>query len=49
MIWRYPGFPSLLVPYVTSSDLFFFGHTAIAIYGFLELRYSRIENWRGSS
>src|SRR5262245_55553700 len=25
MIWRYPGFPSLLVTYGTSSDLFFSG------------------------
>jgi PAP2 superfamily C-terminal len=33
MIWRNPGFPSLLVTYGTSCDLFFSGHTAIAIYG----------------
>jgi len=31
-IWRNPGFPSLLVTYGTSSDLFFSGHTAIAVY-----------------
>jgi len=37
MIWRYPGFPSLLVTYGTTSDLFFSGHTAIAVYGGLEL------------
>jgi hypothetical protein len=37
MIWRDPGFPSLLVTYGTSSDLFFSGHTAIAVYGCLEL------------
>jgi hypothetical protein len=37
MIWRHPGFPSLLVTYGTTSDLFFSGHTAIAVYGSLEL------------
>src|SRR5258708_17647511 len=39
MIWRDPGFPSLLVPYGTSSDLFFSGHTALAVYGCLELAH----------
>ncbi|MGA3067194.1 MAG: hypothetical protein ABSF29_10140 [Tepidisphaeraceae bacterium] len=33
MIWRSPGFPAILVTYRTSSDLFFSGHTAIAVYG----------------
>ncbi len=33
MIWRSPGFPSLLVTYGTTNDLFFSGHTAIAVYG----------------
>jgi hypothetical protein len=37
MIWRYPGFPSLLVTYGTASDLFFSGHTAVCVYGCLEL------------
>jgi hypothetical protein len=37
MIWRYPGFPSLLVTYGTSNDLFFSGHTAIAVLCTLEL------------
>jgi PAP2 superfamily C-terminal len=37
MIWRYPGFPSLLVTYGTATDLFFSGHTAIAVYGAIEL------------
>ena len=37
MIWRYPGFPSLLVTYGTSNDLFFSGHTAIAVYACVEL------------
>ncbi len=39
MIWRSPGVPSLLVTYGTASDLFFSGHTAIAIYGCLELAH----------
>jgi hypothetical protein len=33
MIWRSPGFPTVLVTYGTSSDLFFSGHTALAVYG----------------
>src|SRR2546422_9663877 len=37
MIWRSPGVPSLLVTYGTATDLFFSGHTAIAVYGALEL------------
>jgi hypothetical protein len=40
MIWRDPGFPSLLVTYGTASDLFFSGHTAIAVYGGIELAHS---------
>src|SRR3989442_8981640 len=37
MIWRHPGFPSLLVTYGTAGDLFFSGHTAIAVYGFVAM------------
>ena len=37
MIWRDPGLPSLFVTYGTASDLFFSGHTAIAVYGSIEL------------
>ncbi len=33
MIWRSPGFPTLLVTYGVSNDLFFSGHTAIAVFG----------------
>jgi hypothetical protein len=36
MIWRDPGFPSLLVTYRTSHDFFFSGHTAIAVLAALE-------------
>jgi hypothetical protein len=32
MIWRKTGVPTLLVTYGTSNDLFFSGHTAIAVY-----------------
>lgn len=37
MIWKDPGFPSLFVTYGVSNDLFFSGHTALAVYGALEL------------
>jgi membrane-associated phospholipid phosphatase len=37
MIWRDPGFPSLLVTYGVTNDLFFSGHTAMAVLGSLEL------------
>lgn len=37
MIWRRPGFPSLLVTYGTSNDFFFSGHTAIALLGAIEI------------
>lgn len=37
MIWHDPGFPSLLVTYNTSTDLFFSAHTAIAVFGATEL------------
>jgi hypothetical protein len=33
MVWRYPGVPAVLVTYGTTNDLFFSGHTAIAVYG----------------
>lgn len=36
MIWRNPGFPSLLVTYGVSNDFFISGHTAIAILGAIE-------------
>jgi hypothetical protein len=37
MIWHYPGFPSLLVTYKVANDFFFSGHTAIAVFGAIEL------------
>ena len=36
MIWRNPGFPTLLVTYEVGNDFFFSGHTAIAVLGALE-------------
>ena len=36
VIWRHPGFPSLLVTYGVSNDLFFSGHTALAVLGAIE-------------
>lgn len=36
MIWRHPGFPSLLVTYGVGNDFFFSGHTAIAVLGTIE-------------
>src|SRR2546430_8857873 len=44
MIWRYPGFPSLLVTYQVAHDFFFSGHTAIAVFGAIELSRLR-RNW----
>ena len=44
MIWRSPGVPSLLVTYGTATDLFFSGHTAIAVYAGLELAH-RFGGW----
>jgi hypothetical protein len=36
IIWRYPGFPALLVTYSVGNDFFFSGHTALAVLGALE-------------
>jgi membrane-associated phospholipid phosphatase len=45
MIWpkEGPGFPSLLVTYGVGNDLFFSGHTAMAVYGAVEL--ARFRRW----
>lgn len=44
MLWFDPGFPSLLVTYEVANDFFFSGHTALAVYGGIELarRFGRI-------
>lgn len=46
MIWNDPGFPSLLVTYGTASDLFFSGHTSLAVYGALEIARGRGGMWK---
>jgi membrane-associated phospholipid phosphatase len=43
MIWHYPGFPSLFVTYSVGNDYFFSGHTAIAVFGALEV--ARLRRW----
>lgn len=37
LLWRHPGFPSLLVTYDVGNDFFFSGHTAISALAALEL------------
>jgi hypothetical protein len=37
ILWHDPGFPSLLVTYGVANDFFFSGHTAIAVFGAIEL------------
>lgn len=37
IIWRNPGFPSLFVTYEVGNDFFFSGHTALAVYGAIQL------------
>ena len=37
MIWHNPGVPALLVTYGVATDLFFSGHTSVAVYGAIEL------------
>lgn len=39
MIWRDPGLKPLLVTYGVSNDLFFSGHTALAVLGAVELAH----------
>ena len=37
VIWRHPGVPSLFVTYHVGNDFFFSGHTALAVYGAMQL------------
>ncbi len=39
IIWRNPGFPTLLVTYAVGNDFFFSGHTALAVLGAIEAAY----------
>jgi len=43
IIWHNPGIPSLLVTYGVANDFFFSGHTALAVYGVVEL--TRFRKW----
>lgn len=36
ILWRNPGFPTLLVTYEVGNDFFFSGHTALAVLGAIE-------------
>lgn len=45
MIWRNPGWPSLLVTYQVANDFFFSGHTAIAVFGATQLARLRQRRW----
>lgn len=40
MIWRHPGFPSVLVTYGVGNDLFFSGHTALAVLAAIEISHA---------
>jgi hypothetical protein len=44
MLWHDPGFPSMLVTYGVANDFFFSGHTAIAVFGAVELARLH-KNW----
>lgn len=37
IIWRDPGFPTVLVTYGVGNDFFFSGHTALAVLGAIEI------------
>jgi hypothetical protein len=37
IVWRDPGFPTVLVTYGVSNDFFFSGHTALAVLGAIEI------------
>lgn len=37
IIWRDPGFPTVLVTYNVGNDFFFSGHTALAVLGAIEI------------
>ncbi|MES2437794.1 MAG: phosphatase PAP2 family protein [Verrucomicrobiota bacterium] len=37
IIWRDPGFPTVLVTYEVGNDFFFSGHTALAVLGAIEI------------
>ncbi len=46
IIWRDPGFPTVLVTYAVGNDFFFSGHTALAVLGAIEI-YQIAPWWLG--
>jgi hypothetical protein len=46
MIWRYPGFPTLVVTYSTSTDFFFSGHMALAALIATEVTAQGAPRWK---
>jgi hypothetical protein len=46
IIWRDPGFPGGLVTYSVGNDFFFSGHTAIAVFGAIELARLQGKHWK---
>lgn len=46
MIWHYPGFPTIVVTYSTSTDFFFSGHMALATLLATELTAQRASRTR---
>jgi len=46
MIWHYPGFPTLVVTYGTSTDFFFSGHMALAALLATELTAQGAPRWK---
>ncbi len=47
IIWRDPGFPTVLVTYAVGNDFFFSGHTALAVLGAIEI-YQIAPWWLGA-
>ncbi|MGI9467585.1 MAG: phosphatase PAP2 family protein [Rubripirellula sp.] len=45
MLWRDPGFPSLLVTYGVTTDFFFSGHTGLAVLGAVEIARMGGRRW----
>jgi membrane-associated phospholipid phosphatase len=39
IIWRNPGFPTVLVTYAVGNDFFFSGHTALAVLGAIQIAH----------
>lgn len=46
IVWRDPGFPSLLVTYGVGNDFFFSGHTGLAVLGAIEM-FQHAPGWLG--